>query len=133
MDKNVSELLDVEAPTVIADTGYYNGTEIKNCIDDGMSVYIKRQKQIIQLKIMNSGKKNSFTIRNRMHTYVRQATSYSFLKTHQKTEQNIKNINARTVILASIKKHALLLQVVVRYNVGSMKIFWRQFIKTHGI
>lgn len=44
MAKDASELLDVESPTVIADTGYYNGTEIKNCVDDGMSVYIKKAK-----------------------------------------------------------------------------------------
>lgn len=42
MAKDVSELLDVETPTVIAYTGYYNGTEIKNCVDDGISVYIKK-------------------------------------------------------------------------------------------
>ena len=37
MAKDAAELLDIENPTVIADTGYYNGTEIKKCIDDGMS------------------------------------------------------------------------------------------------
>ncbi|MGI6500949.1 MAG: IS1182 family transposase [Anaerostipes sp.] len=44
MAKDASELLDLNSPTVIADTGYYNGTEIKNCIDDGMAVYIKKAK-----------------------------------------------------------------------------------------
>lgn len=29
MAKDAAELLDIENPTVIADTGYYNGTEIK--------------------------------------------------------------------------------------------------------
>ena len=42
MAKEATELLNVEETTVIADTGYYNGTEIKNCIDDGMNVYIKK-------------------------------------------------------------------------------------------
>lgn len=42
MAKDAANLLNVENPTVIADTGYYNGTEIKNCIDDGMKVYIKK-------------------------------------------------------------------------------------------
>lgn len=42
MAKVASELLEVEAPTVIADTGYYNGTEIKKCIDERMKVYIKK-------------------------------------------------------------------------------------------
>ena len=42
MAKNASELLEIDNPTVIADTGYYNGSAIKNCIDDGMTVYIKK-------------------------------------------------------------------------------------------
>ena len=54
MAKNATELLDVENPTVIADTGYYNGTEIKNCIDDGMNVFIKKA------KANNSTKDNEF-------------------------------------------------------------------------
>lgn len=54
MAKNATELLDVENPTVIADTGYYNGTEIKNCIDDGMNVIIKKA------KANNSTKDNEF-------------------------------------------------------------------------
>lgn len=40
MAKDASELLNVDTPTVLADTGYYNGSEIKNCVDDGMNVYI---------------------------------------------------------------------------------------------
>lgn len=54
MAKDAVELLDVGNPTVIADTGYYNGTEIKNCIDNGMSVYIKKA------KANNSTKDNEF-------------------------------------------------------------------------
>lgn len=54
MAKDAAELLDVENPTVIADTGYYNGTEIKNCIDDGMNVFIKKA------KANNSTKDNEF-------------------------------------------------------------------------
>lgn len=40
MAKDAIELLKIDGPTVIADTGYYNGTDIKNCIDDDMTVYI---------------------------------------------------------------------------------------------
>ena len=54
MTKDATELLDVENPTVIADTGYYNGTEIKNCIDDGMNVFIKKA------KVNNITKDNEF-------------------------------------------------------------------------
>lgn len=44
MAQKVSELLEKESSTVLADTGYYNGTEIKNCVDAGMNVYIKKAK-----------------------------------------------------------------------------------------
>jgi transposase len=44
MAKDSADLLEVNDSTVIADTGYYNGTEIKNCIDDGMTLYIKKAK-----------------------------------------------------------------------------------------
>jgi transposase len=54
MAKDSADLLDVNDSTVIADTGYYNGTEIKNCIDDGMTVYIKKA------KANNSTKDNEF-------------------------------------------------------------------------
>lgn len=33
MAKDATDLLEVENPVILADTGYYNGTEIKNCID----------------------------------------------------------------------------------------------------
>lgn len=51
MAKDAAGLLDIDTPTVIADTGYYNGTEIKKCIDDAMSVLIKKAKA-------NNGTKN---------------------------------------------------------------------------
>ncbi|MBO5484747.1 MAG: IS1182 family transposase [Lachnospiraceae bacterium] len=54
MAKDATNLLNIENSTVIADTGYYNGTEIKNCIDDGMKVYIKKA------KANNSTKDNEF-------------------------------------------------------------------------
>jgi hypothetical protein len=54
MAKDSADLLEVNDSTVIADTGYYNGTEIKNCIDDGMTVYIKKA------KANNSTKDNEF-------------------------------------------------------------------------
>ena len=54
MAKDAVELLDVANPTIIADTGYYNGTEIKSCIDDGMNVYIKKA------KANNSTRENEF-------------------------------------------------------------------------
>ena len=40
MAQKASELLEKESSTVLADTGYYNGTEIKKCVDAGMNVFI---------------------------------------------------------------------------------------------
>jgi len=54
MAKDATDLLNIENSTVIADTGYYNGTEIKNCIDDGMKVFIKKA------RANNSTKDNEF-------------------------------------------------------------------------
>ncbi len=54
MAKNTTNLLEAECPVVLADTGYYNGTEIKKCIDDGMKVYIKKA------RANNSTKDNEF-------------------------------------------------------------------------
>lgn len=54
MAKDSADLLGVENSTVIADTGYYNGTEIKKCIDDGMNVFIKKA------RANNSTKDNEF-------------------------------------------------------------------------
>lgn len=44
MAKDASDLLETEECTVVADTGYYNASEIKNCLDDGMTVLIKKAK-----------------------------------------------------------------------------------------
>ncbi len=42
MAKDATDLLESENSIILADTGYYNGTEIKKCIDAGMKVYIKK-------------------------------------------------------------------------------------------
>lgn len=44
MAKNAAEILEINSPVVIADTGYYNESEIKKYIEDGMTVYIKKAK-----------------------------------------------------------------------------------------
>lgn len=81
MAKDATELLGAETPTVIADTGYYNGAEIKNCIDNGINVLIKKRKQTTLPKIMNFEKKNFLTIRNMIRISVLQATNYIFENT----------------------------------------------------
>ncbi len=42
MAKDAKELLSCNTLEVVADTGYYNATDIKKCVDDGMTVYIKK-------------------------------------------------------------------------------------------
>ena len=54
MAKDASDLLGIENSTVLADTGYYNGVEIKRCMDDGMKVYIKKA------RANNATKNNEF-------------------------------------------------------------------------
>lgn len=54
MAKDATDMLEPNECTVIADTGYYSATEIKNCVDDGMTVLIKKA------KANNSTKENEF-------------------------------------------------------------------------
>ena len=69
MAKDAVELLAVSSPTVIADTGYYNGTEIKNCLDDGMTVYIKKAKANNKTKD-NKFRKEKFTYNTEQDAYI---------------------------------------------------------------
>ena len=69
MAKNASELLEIDNPTVIADTGYYNGSAIKNCIDDGMTVYIKKAKANNKTKD-NEFRKEKFVYKAETDIYI---------------------------------------------------------------
>lgn len=69
MAKNASQLLEIDSPTVIADTGYYNGTDIKNCIDDGMTVYIKKAKANNKTKD-NEFRKEKFIYKAETDVYI---------------------------------------------------------------
>lgn len=69
MAKDAVELLTVEEVTVIADTGYYNGTEIKNCVDDGMNVYIKKAKANNSTKD-NEFRKEKFSYNKKQDVYI---------------------------------------------------------------
>ena len=70
--KDATDLLDVENLEVLADTGYYNGTEIKNCIDDGMKVYIKKT------RANNSTKDNEFRKEKFMYDKEQSETEWSY-------------------------------------------------------
>lgn len=69
MAKDASELLKIDGTTVIADTGYYNGTDIKNCIDDDMTVYIKKAKANNKTKD-NEFRKEKFTYKAEKDVYI---------------------------------------------------------------
>ena len=60
------------------ESGYYNGTEIKKCIDDGMNVFIKKQKQTIVPKIMDSEKRNFLMIKIMMFISVLWVINFLF-------------------------------------------------------
>lgn len=59
----------LDGPAVIADTGYYNRTDIKNCIDDDMTVYIKKAKANNRTKD-NEFLKEKFTCKAEMDIYI---------------------------------------------------------------
>lgn len=126
MAKDAADLLDVKNPEVLADTGYYNGTEIKNCIDDGMKVYIKNA------RANNSTKDNEF--RKKKFMYDKEQDIYicptgSKLLFFENTSKNgIKYRRYKCRVCSSCKyQNACMvleypLQVVVLYNAGNM--FW---------
>ena len=51
MGKRAKEVLDVEAIEVLADKGYYNGEEIKECIDNGITPYVPEQEHAVPKKV----------------------------------------------------------------------------------
>lgn len=69
MVQKASELLEIDHPTVIADTGYYNGSEIKKCIDNGMTVYIKKAKANNKTKD-NEFRKEKFIYKAKKDVYI---------------------------------------------------------------
>ncbi len=84
MAQKASELLEKESSTILADTGYYNGTEIKNCVDDGMNVFIKKLKRIMLQRIMNFAKKSLYIMVKLMNIQAQQEIDYDFLKIHRR-------------------------------------------------
>ena len=68
MAQQASDLLK-KSSTVLADTGYYNGTEIKNCVDAGMNVLIKKAKANNTTKD-NEFRKERFIYNNETDEYL---------------------------------------------------------------
>lgn len=81
MAQKASELLEKESSTVLADTGYYNGTEIKNCVDAGMNIFIKKAKANNATKD-NEFRKEKFIYNGETdeNIHARQEIDYDFLK-----------------------------------------------------
>ncbi len=131
MAQKASELLEKESSTILADTGYYNGTEIKNCVDAGMNVFIKKA------KANNATKDNEF--RKEKFIYNGETDEYTcpagdrlrFFENTSKNGMKYRKYKCTTAIHANIKKTALLLHLEERYSVGYMKMFLKLCIMKH--
>ena len=55
-------LLRNEDRVILADTGYYNAKEIKDCLDDGNNLYLKPQKVYLMMQLIQ---KIIFTIKKK--------------------------------------------------------------------
>jgi len=71
---------------VIVNTGYYNASEIKNCVDAGKSVYRKKGKSNNQQRKTNTKKLNLSMIRSEMCILVQKEKNNVFWKMPQKKE-----------------------------------------------
>ncbi len=69
MATGAKELVEPDEMAVIADTGYYNGPEIKNCVDAGIGVYIKKGKSNNQTK-ENGYRKDKFIYDSERDVYI---------------------------------------------------------------
>ncbi len=69
MATGAKELVEPDEMAVIADTGYYNGPEIKNCVDAGIGVYIKKGKSNNQTK-ENGYRKDKFIFDSERDVYI---------------------------------------------------------------
>ncbi len=69
MAADPKELIEPGEMAVIADTGYYNAPEIKNCVDAGIGVYIKKCKSNNQTK-ENEYIKDKFAYDSEQDVYI---------------------------------------------------------------
>lgn len=115
--------MDAENPTVIADTGYYNGTEIKNCFDNGMSVYIKKAKANNSTKD-NEYRKEKFSYDKNSDVYICpvgnelaffENTSKNGLKYRKYKCSNCNSCKYQKACTSSTSGHTI--------SVGNMRIF----------
>lgn len=69
MALDAKELVEPDKMSVIADTGYYNAPEIKNCVDAGMNVYIRKGKSNNKTK-ENRYRKDKFVYDSSRDVYI---------------------------------------------------------------
>lgn len=69
MVADVKELINPEDMIALADTGYYNAPEIKNCIDAGITLYIKKGKSNNRTK-ENGYRKDKFAYDSSRDVYI---------------------------------------------------------------
>ena len=106
MAKDATDLLELDECTVIADTGYYNGTEIKNCIDDGMAVLIKKAKANNSTKD-NEFRKEKFLYDSEQDVYICPAGQrLEFFENTSK--HNMKESNLSLLSITSLQNEILL-------------------------
>ena len=68
MAADAKELIEPDEMALIADTGYYSAPEIKNCVDAGIGVYIKKGKSNNQTK-ENGYRKDKFVYDSERDVY----------------------------------------------------------------
>jgi transposase len=81
MSKRAKDILGVEKLEVLADKGYYNGKEIKECVDNGIIPYIPKPKGNKDVNTSESGYyKGRFRYEPQEDAYICPAASKLFLK-----------------------------------------------------
>ncbi len=104
MAKDASDLLETEECTVVADTGYYNASEIKNCLDDGITVLIKKAKANNSTKD-NEFRKEKFIYDPEKDVYICPAEQQLyFFENTSKNGMKYKKYKCKTVVHCKYKK-----------------------------
>lgn len=69
MGKRAKEVLGVKELDVLADKGYYNAVEIKECVENGITPYIPERKQAVSTGIEPEFHRNKFTYNKEKNVY----------------------------------------------------------------
>ena len=114
--------IEKEEPTVLADTGHYNGIEIKNCIDDKMKVYIKKARANNSTK-NNEFRKEKFTYDKEQDIYIYPAgNSLSFFENTSKNGIKYRRYKCLNCDSCKYKDDCTSAKKGELYNDGNMRI-----------